>query len=232
MDIRATLYRYRRAADFIFRMLHPSPVEKRGQAWGRARGDKTLRIDYDLKEEDIVLDVGGFEGQWASDIFSKYLCLIHIFEPVKRHAQEIEARFRNNPRILVHPFGLAGSSRVERISVAGDASSAFRSLGIREEVRLVRASDFLEENGITSVRLMKINIEGGEYELLEHLIQTGFIRNISDVQVQFHDFVPNALAQMRNIQHALSRTHYSTYQYEFIWENWRRVTAAPMPNKP
>jgi hypothetical protein len=62
MSVRAMLYRYRRAASFILHALHPSPIEKRGQAWSRARGDRTLRIEYDLKEDDVVLDVGGYEG--------------------------------------------------------------------------------------------------------------------------------------------------------------------------
>jgi FkbM family methyltransferase len=223
MSARAILSRLRQGAGFIFRTFYPSIRERRTRPWFSIRGDKTLRIEYDLKQEDVVFDVGGYEGQWASDVFSKYCCLVHVFEPVAPFVQQIAARFRHNPRISVHPFGLSGLSRTERILIAGDGSSLFRSTGTPEEIKLVRASDFLAERGIDRIRLMKINIEGGEYELLEHLIETGLIRNISDVQIQFHDFVPDALDRMRKIQNALSRTHYPTYQYEFVWENWRRM---------
>lgn len=222
MTVKKTLGRFRWIASLTFRTFFPTPHEKRVQPWIRDQGDKTLRIEYDLKQDDVVFDLGGYEGQWASDIFSKYCCLLHVFEPVTPFAQNIAARFRHNPRISVHPFGLSGSSRTGRILIAADASSLFRSTGTPEEVKLVRASDFLAESAIDKIRLMKINIEGGEYELLEHLIETGYIRNISDVQVQFHDLVPDALARMRKIQNALWRTHYPTYQYEFVWENWRR----------
>ena len=75
----------------------------------------------------------------------------------------------------------------------------------------------------TSIDLMKINIEGAEYDLLEHLIENKFVENIKDIQVQFHDFVPNAEARMKNIQAGLSKTHYLTYQYPFVWENWRKL---------
>ena len=68
---------------------------------------------------------------------------------------------------------------------------------------------------------MKINIEGGEYDLLEHLIETGFVKNIFDLQIQFHDFIPNARGRMENIQKKLKKTHKLSYQYEFVWESWK-----------
>ena len=68
---------------------------------------------------------------------------------------------------------------------------------------------------------MKINIEGGEYELLEYLLDTGLATQIINYQVQFHDFVPDAEARMTAIRERLSQTHTLTYQYEFVWGNWR-----------
>jgi len=68
---------------------------------------------------------------------------------------------------------------------------------------------------------MKINIEGSEYDLLEHLLETNYVKIIKNIQVQFHDFVPNAEKRMKRIQEKLQKTHYLTYQYPFVWENWR-----------
>ena len=68
---------------------------------------------------------------------------------------------------------------------------------------------------------MKINIEGGEYELLEHLIEEKLMADIANIQVQFHDFIPGAQARMEAIQQELKKTHSLTYQYLFVWENWR-----------
>ena len=71
--------------------------------------------------------------------------------------------------------------------------------------------------------MIKINIEGSEYDLLEHLIETYFIANIGNIQVQFHNFIDNAKERMRNIQTNLAKTHKLTYQYEFVWENWKLI---------
>ena len=85
----------------------------------------------------------------------------------------------------------------------------------------MEAKAFFDRNGIGEIDLMKINIEGGEYEFLEYLLDTGLAVKIKNVQVQFHDFVPNAETRTKSIQERLSQTHSLTYQYEFVWENWR-----------
>ena len=43
-----------------------------------------------------------------------------------------------------------------------------------------------------------------------------------NLQIQFHDFIiDNAEERMKNIQNKLSKTHEITYQYNFVWENWK-----------
>ena len=82
--------------------------------------------------------------------------------------------------------------------------------------------DWCERHDVGEVALMKINIEGSEYPLLEHIIDTGLIKQIRELQIQFHDFVPDAQSRMQEIQNRLSETHSPTWQYHYIWENWKR----------
>ncbi|GBF23088.1 hypothetical protein tpqmel_0492, partial [Candidatus Gastranaerophilus sp. (ex Termes propinquus)] len=42
----------------------------------------SLRLNYDLCENSIVFDVGGYKAEFAKEIFCKYQSFIHIFEPV------------------------------------------------------------------------------------------------------------------------------------------------------
>ena len=186
----------------------------------KMNGDKTLRINYDLNKDSIVFDIGGYEGQWAHDIFSKYQCNIHIFEPVPVFADNIKKRFVDNKKITVHQFGLSKDNSNEKIYLNKDGSSLFRKKGDMKEIKLLKITDFFLENKIESVDLMKINIEGGEYDLLEELIKTNLIKEIKNIQIQFHDFVPNAKQRMKKIQKSLGKTHRLTYQFKFVWENW------------
>lgn len=194
----------------------------RAELWFAHHGDSTLRLDYDLNPNSIVFDLGGYEGNWTDEMFRRFSCNIHVFEPVGRFADNMESRFAGNPKVEVHRFGLGGQTKKCLLAILADGSSVFREGAEKEEVLLVEATEFFKASGITDIDLMKINIEGSEYELLEHLIQTGFISRIDNIQVQFHDVVPQAFERMEQIQQALRNTHYITYQCEFIWENWRR----------
>lgn len=214
-----------RLSDAIWREPPSVPKSRKEVAheqWLEANGDKTLRMDYPLNETSVVLDVGGYEGQWASDIFSRYLCRVYIFEPIPEYAHRIRIRFRNNDKITVHQCAVGRENAMVHMHVAGDASSMKSDPGASLTVSMCALESILKLEGIASVDLMKINIEGGEYDLLEHMIESGAISIIRYLQIQFHDFVPKAEERMRALQVALARTHFPTYQYPFVWEGWER----------
>lgn len=207
----------------FYRHFFPKPKTARElvvEQWEHDHGDKTLRLTYDLSSDDIVWDVGGFEGQWASDLFAKYQPTIHIFEPVAAFADDIAKRFAKNTKIYVHRYGLSDHTATEPISLTGDRASTFVNDTHSEQAEFRSASSVVDKLGTPA--LIKLNIEGGEYPLLEDLIHSDKIKDIRYIQVQFHDFVPDAVERMQKIQEALARTHTRTYQYPFVWENWTR----------
>ena len=85
---------------------------------------------------------------------------------------------------------------------------------------------FLNKEGINKIDLIKINIEGGEYPLLKRMIETNIIEKCNDIQVQFHNFYPNAITLRNEIRDSLQKTHFLTYDYPFVWENWRKKKKA------
>jgi FkbM family methyltransferase len=198
----------------------PTNQQRIGAKYYADGGDLHFRYEYDLTADSLVMDLGGYRGQWSSDIFSRYLCTIYVFEPVRFYAERIQNRFAGNPKIHVLPFGLGGSSRKEMISVNEDSSSIFRDFNDKQEVEIVDCSTWLRNENITSVDLMKVNIEGGEYELLERLIETALIGIVRNLQVQFHEISQESRVRMERIQNELRNTHSLTYQYPFVWENW------------
>jgi len=213
----------KRFFDKIARTLyHPQPTVKQ-QAWDgfcRAGGEQ-LRFDYkDLNANSVVFDLGGYEGQWASDIYGRFRSKIYVFEVYTPFYNNIKQRFSRNQDIKVFNFGLASKDTTAQISVDEYSTSIFKKSNDMVEIELKTAADFIIDNKIEKIDLVKINIEGGEYDLLPHLIATGTIKKIKDLQIQFHEFVPDAYDEMINIRKQLSATHYSTYQFDFIWENW------------
>jgi FkbM family methyltransferase len=186
----------------------------------KSHGGNNLRYQYDLNANSIVFDLGGYQGEWTNEIFVRFQPYIYIFEPVAEYAQALKNKYQWNQKIKVFDFGLSKFSKDEIIFENNNSSSAFIKDGKPQNIHLEASDSFLNRNNIQRIDLMKINIEGGEYDLLENLISTEDIKKINNIQVQFHDFVPNAKERMSNIQENLKKTHHPTYQFEFVWENW------------
>jgi len=209
------------ARDAVVRITTPTPELRE---WRRIDGDRRLRLEYDLDAESVVFDVGGFAGQWASDIVAMYGCRVEVFEPVPDYAADIEHRFARNPLVTVHASGLASESGTVTLELSGDASSHARagSGDATLTVALESVEEAMDAMPDGRVDLMKINIEGAEYDLVDHLISSGLIARIRELQVQFHLFVPDARPRLDALRRGLTATHEPTYQYDFLWENWRR----------
>jgi len=191
------------------------------RCWRHDEAENKLRYEYDLGQEDVVLDLGGFQGSWCAEIFARYGCQIHVFEPVPDYYNAICHRFARNQHIHPHQFGLSYATCKTSLAVQGESSSQWKNSSEKVEIQLHDAAYFLKELYGAKIGLCKINIEGGEYELLERLLDAKLIHLFENLQIQFHTFVPDATARMEAIQRRLERTHELTYQYRFVWENWR-----------
>jgi FkbM family methyltransferase len=223
------------------RLLPPHPGPAAGSSdedpWINADGDRTLRVEYDLDTDALVWDLGGYRGDWAAEISARFRCSVEVFEPVPQFAARIATRFERNPLVTVHTYGLAGSSRRAVIAVDDDASSIYNAQAELAQVdpndaRPVELFRIELRSGTDEIRscardidLLKVNIEGVEYELLEALIESREIRRIRNLQVQFHKFVRDAEERRDSIRTKLRETHHLTYEFPWVWENWERSTA-------
>lgn len=191
------------------------------ELWNCVDGDFTLRLDYDMNANSIVFDVGGYIGDWAASIYSRYNCNIYVFEPVQRLNQRIINRFCGNDKFKMYNIGLGGNTRDMPVAFIGDESSFFLESENSEIARIVDITEFMDAHEIGHIDLLKLNIEGGEYEILPRLIKSGYISRISNVQIQFHYWIENSDAQIADIRKQLAKTHVQTYSYEYVWENWQ-----------
>jgi FkbM family methyltransferase len=179
-----------------------------------------LRLNYSLNDESIVFDVGGYKGDFTHDITDKFDCIVYVFEPVDYLFKEIEKCFIDNPKVFTFNFGLSDINKDIDITLADNSSSIYGKKGSKQKIKLVSSYDFMIKNNIQNIDLMKINIEGGEYEVLPNLIENKFIENIKNIQVQFHDFVDDSIEKRKSIVKELTKTHNNLYSYYMIWESW------------
>lgn len=195
--------------------------------WIRDQGDSTLRVEYPLDSDSLVFDVGGFSGSWCNEIVRRYDCSVHIFEPINRFATGIAERFSENSKVHVHPFGLSKSDETVMMSVSGQGSSAFHRADNMESVQMRDICAFTEKLGIDNIDLVKINIEGGEYDLLPRMIECGLVERCQHLQIQFHEWTRlpdgrSARRERRRLRKQIGKTHTISFDYPFVWEGWTR----------
>ena len=125
-------------------------------------GMEKLRYDYDLKEDDKVLDVGSYLGKFADAIRARYKCQVRCFEALDNSA-------------LWTYDGM--------LELGGQF--LYTSIHTKENVRKYQCFDAAKI--ITEeLALVKINIEGGEYELIRYMIDKDLMKFVKNLQVQFH----------------------------------------------
>lgn len=190
--------------------------------WNNERGDETHRLNYPLTSESIVFDIGGYEGDWANKIFNRYGSTIYVFEPVKSFYDKICKKFEGNDKVKVFHFGLGAKTEEMEIFLDGDGSSHISTKNSKKEIIQIKSMvEFIEENNIDKIDLAKINIEAAEFDLLDDVIANGKQGVIGNIQVQFHTFIPDCVERRDKIREALGKTHELTYDFTFIWENWK-----------
>jgi hypothetical protein len=156
-----------------------------------------LRYEYDLLPDDYVIDLGSYKYEWSTKIHKKYGCYVDCFDAcIDRAAWIYDGKIR----------------------IYGENETATKfGQGKWIESKCYDISEFCKK----PVRLIKINIEGSEYRIIQRLIETETIQNIQDLQVQFH-IVDGNTSIYDSLAKRLSETHELTWRYPFVWENWRR----------
>lgn len=187
--------------------------------WGVETEHKET-ISYPLTADSTVLDIGGCRGTWAKSIADKYDPYIFIFEPIREFYETCLFRFKDNPKVKIFNYGVSDTNGRVILSKNGVHTSEFKPLSDQEEVEVRDVTEILPFN---KVDLMSLNVEGGEYKILQRLITSGKIQNIEHLQIQFHDFFPEAKAERDKLRAELGKTHKEKFCFPFIWESWKRA---------
>lgn len=190
--------------------------------WFADKGDQTHRLDYLLTNNSIVFDLGAYEGVWSQKIIERYRSQVYAFEPVKTFFNQTKTLLAKYPSATVFQYGLGPTTENLNIYLSEDGTSLYKQNGSAEVVLIKEMLPELQRLSITKIDLIKINIEGAEYPLLEYILRNNIHLMLTNIQVQFHILDDSSAGKRESIRQKLSQTHVVTYDYPFVWENWRK----------
>jgi FkbM family methyltransferase len=190
-----------------------------GQFW--REGGKGLLYDLPVATGGLIIDAGGYKGEWSAGMISRYGCRSQVFEPMPEFYEHCRAYFKNNTMVHVHKAALGGSDRKTTFNFLDNGTSEYRSdnAAKRFESEVVDISRIFAELG-TRIGCLKLNVEGGEYEVLEKMLETNNVSLCDSLLIQFHRQPKGYESRYKNIVSALKNTHTQIWCYEMVWEKW------------
>lgn len=156
-----------------------------------------IRYDYPLGPTDTVLDIGSYRREFADRIIKEYGCKVECFDALDNRAAWL----------YVGKIAMGGNY-LYTSALADNPDKEYWCVDINPY--------------LCNVALVKMNIEGGEYELLRHMLP--HIGEVKYLQVQFHLIDGMDCEKLyKDIATELSKTHKLMWRYPFVWESWERI---------
>ena len=192
------------------------------EMWERDRGDEIKIIDYPLDSTSQVIELGGFTGVWSKKIIDKFNPNLIIVEPIPQFVNELKRNFGSNPKVNIEGVAISTSNKTINLYVKGCATSETNV--VSKKVVSVKSYDinyFISKYNLSKIDLIQVNIECEEYPLIMNWIETGFLKNVKYLQVQFHTFCENYEENYKQIFEGLKKNGFEiNYKYDFVWESW------------
>ena len=190
-----------------------------GQFW--RDGGNNLLYDLPVTTGSLVIDAGGYQGEWTAGMVARYGCNSKIFEPVPAFFEYCKNYFNNNSLVQVHEVALGANNRKSIFNLMANGTSEHRASNsaLHFEANVVDVSQIFR-NPSDRVACFKLNIEGGEYEVLERLTETNLIDKCDSFLIQFHRQPKGYEGRYKNIVSSLQKTHSLEWCYEMVWEKW------------
>jgi len=203
-----------------------SDQDREVKRWFADGGDLRFRFDYDLNEESVVFDLGGYQGWLAERINERFKSKIYVFEPYIPFYEDMNAKFKEESNIKLFNYGLSNVNGNLEFVKSNDGSHLLECENgkpTNDNSELVEIKSFSETYKslcIDTIDLLKINVEGAEYAIMKDIFENNLQSKIRNFQIQFHYLSEKSIDDLSLIRKELSKTHIQKWNYEFVWESW------------
>jgi FkbM family methyltransferase len=147
-----------------------------------------------LRDEIVIIDLGACRGEFIEEMNSLYKVKKAIL--VEPNPTNFKHLIKRENYIL---YNNLISNKEEIIKFWEDPKSPYNGSvvfnyfnGIEHQIESITLDKIINDNNIDYIDILKIDIEGSEYELLEN-INIDILGKVNQITVEFHDFIDTNL---------------------------------------
>ena len=187
----------------------------------------------ELTKDSIVVDIGAYVGEYCEKLSNKCQCKIYAYEPIEEYYNKIIEMVESDPlmsNVIPHKLGVSNITGKEDIIISNSGSSFERYnksiKGSKITIETIDVAELiesiLEENKREEIDLVKINIEGAEFDLFPKLFKREMMSKIKNIHVQFHAFADDSYIKYLKIKQDMAKTHDVILDSLWKWTFWKR----------
>ena len=184
----------RRVATFLRRMVGHEPADRVDLECRKEQAGNWVICPVGISRSSRILSLGiGNDVSFDREIISRYGCDVHAFDPTPRWVewigtQHMPPQFHFNPFAVgkgdtlmqMYPRVYNGRQSSTMMTVIDEGGGSERAV----DVRMKRISTILGELRFPGIDILKMDIEGAEYDVIDDLLDTGI--PVYQLLVEFH----------------------------------------------
>jgi FkbM family methyltransferase len=179
-----------------------------------------LYDQIDVDNLGVVLDIGANIGLWTKYIKSRKAESVYCFEPNKKALKSLISAFKDDASVIICDKAVSGQrGNLEFYFDEGNSTSSslldvYDKNSSSYQVEAITLEDALNSTGRNFVDLVKIDIEGAEFDVLENAsLET--ISRVHSFLIEFHSFYfENGEEKESNLISKLTNAGYSIQRIE------------------
>lgn len=187
--------------------------------------EKYKQIFYDIPKDALCLDCGANIGLITDIILfmnGKSVC----FEPNKTALNILHKKYDANPNVKIEPLAVSNKNGTAELSLYGQYDRGANICDFHGEpekpkiisytVDTLKMSDYIN-NLSKNVYLLKLDVEGSEFDVIPDLIQSGAIHKCQHILCETHArFFADGDEKLKNLQQIISENKISNIYMEWI----------------
>lgn len=149
-----------------------------------------------LTSDSVVYSIGiGEDATFDLSVIEKYECAIHAFDPTPRSVVWVQREIKS-PLFRFEAAAIADHDGTLELFFPSNPDFVSTSLAKSKSMTgssfiatCVSLPSLMGRLGHTRIHVLKMDIEGAEYTVLEHALKTGVLRRVDQLLIEFHHWM-------------------------------------------